>query len=77
MRLNPLQDFNLIFEPVVRTSTFQDLRPREEPVRTDSIVEVNHHDTSSGRLNQPSPVEVGIRVCIKASALDKHKDRQL
>jgi hypothetical protein len=60
MLLNPLQGLALVFQTIVQTGSFFNLFSGKESVRSNPIVESDHHHIVSGCLDQPSAVIVGI-----------------
>lgn len=76
MLLHPLQDLDLVLQAIVHASSLQHLGSREEPVRTDPVVEGDHHHGHIGRFDQSCSIVVGAGVGIEAASLNPNENGQ-
>ena len=69
--LYPLQCFSLVQQAVVQAASLLDLCACEKPIQRHTIIEVDHDDALTRRLDEARAVQVRIRIRVKPSTLDK------
>ena len=68
MLLHPMHDFTLIKQAYIEIAILYDLLTGQEAIRTNSVVEIDHHNIVVRRCDQVRSIEINVTVRIKASS---------
>ncbi len=76
--LNPIQQKSLIFQSIVQTHglTSLYLPAGKEPIRPDSVIEVDNHHISACSVDEISAIVVCVAIDVEASSLDEDIHRE-
>jgi len=77
--INPLEQLPLILQAIIQAQRriLSNFIARQEAIRSNSVVEVDHNHVSFGSMNETFAVQVRIAIDNKAASLYENKDGQV